>query len=367
MLAEISTMQQVEISKLQRSPIQITLHSAKTIDQIATAAKDPQQREEIAPIKVALFKNSMFVVDGHAIVEGFKLANLTTIQAITYHAKSISEVLALHVKFNQHSPLNPFELIDLINFMIENGKQPEEIRQKLQLREHLTKLVGCHIANQQARNRLKIFVHDLSLRYSNVVIPPYLAELVSKIPEKIQLDVVEQFIAIMNQTLPDRKFAFPGPETLEVYFRQYLKNKEREPVFFRQELAPAGTRTENQTHAKEYSFGPSPEERQEAKEIIGTIPGMAILRVDKPGLYRINMIKNIISPIKQEKNIIVIRGDEGHKVFSLPHNAVEFLEMADDSDASDVSVRTFNTTQLRKFVSKLAARNAKFVLLYTRS
>ncbi|GEM_PF-4213412 len=365
MLTEILTMQQIEISKLQKSPIQITLHSAKTIDQIAVAAKNLRQKDEMVPIKVALFKDMMFIVDGHAIVEGLKLANITTVRAITYHVESITEVLVLHVKFNQHSPLNPFELIDLINFMIENGEPPEEIRQKLQLKEHLTKLIGCHIANQDARNRLKIFAHDLSLRYSNVVIPPYFAELVSKIPEKIQLEVVEQFIAIMNQTMPDRKFAFPGPETLEVYFRQYMKNKEREPVFFRQEVTSAEMLPEKQTRTACLP-DPSLEEKREAKEMIGTIPGMAILRVDKPGLYRVNMIKNIISPIKQEKNLIVIQGDEGHKIFSLPHSAVEFLEMADDSDTLDISVRTFNITQLRKFVSKLSTRNAKFVLIHTR-
>jgi len=357
-LAEVSAIQEVEISKLQRSPIQITLHSSKTIEQIAIAAKNPQQREEIFPIKVALLKNSMFVVDGHAIVEGFKLANLTTIRAIMYHVESVSDVLSLHVKFNQHSPLNPFELIDVINFMLERGEQSEQIRQRLQLREYLTRLIGCQIANQDAKNRLKIFVHDLSLRYSNVVVPPYFAELVSKIPEKIQLEVVEQFIAIMNQTLPDRKFAFPGPETLEVYFRQYLKNKEREPIFFRQEVI--GTQAEKTPTCQS---GPSPKEIQEAREIIGTVPGMAILRVDKPGLYRINMIKNIISPIKEEKNLTVIQGDEGHRVFSLPPSAVEFLEMYDESDVLDVSVRAFSASQLRKFVAKISSKNTKFVVI----
>ncbi|MGI0004407.1 MAG: hypothetical protein ACREAX_03820 [Candidatus Nitrosotenuis sp.] len=349
----------MEICKLQRSPIQVTLHSAKTIEQIAAAARNPQQRDEMLPIKVALFKNSMFVVDGHAVMEGFKLANLSTIRAIMYRVESTSDVLALHVKFNQHSPLNPFELIDLINFMIECGEQPEQIRQRLQLREHLAKLIGCHIANKDAKNRLKIFVHDLSLRYSNIVIPPYFVELVSKVPEKIQLDVVEQFIAIISQTLPDRKFAFPGPETLEVYFRQYLKNKEREPVFFRHEATSSQA---GKTHTK-YSTSPSPKERQEAKEIIGTVPGMAILRVDKPGLYRINMIKNIISPIREEKNLTIIQGDEGRKIFSLPPSAVEFLEIADDSDASDVSVMSFNVPQLRKFVANLSAKNTKFVVM----
>lgn len=365
MLAEISAIQQVEISRLQKSPIQITLRSVKTIEHIAEAAKDPQQREEIAPIKVALLEDTMFIVDGHAIVEGFKLANITTIRAMTYHVESISEVLALHVKFNQHSPLNPFELMELINFMLQKGERPEEIRQKLQLREHLSKLIGCQITNQEARNRLKIFAHDLSLRYSNVVIPPYFAELVSRIPEKIQLEVVEQFIAIMNQTLSDRKFAFPGPETLEVYFRQYLKNRESEPVFFRQEMAHTRN-AGKQTRAKS-QFEPSQEEKQKARELIGTVPGMAILKVDKPGWYRINIAKNTISPIMQEKNLIVIQGDEGRKIFSLPHSATEFLQMTDDSDARDISVKILNASQLKKFVSRLDTQNARFVLLYSRS
>ncbi len=359
MLAEVSAIQEIEISKLQRSPIQITLHSAKTTERIAAAAKDPKLKSEIPPIKVALCQNSMYIVDGHTIVEGFRLAGLNTILAILYHAESLSDVLALHVKFNQHSPLNPFELIDLINYMIECGENPEQIRQRLQLGDHLTRLVGCHIANNEAKNRLKSFAHELSVRYSNAVIPPYFAELVSRIPEKIQLDVVEQFIAIMSHSMSDRKFAFPGPETLDVYFRQYLKNKEREVVFFSQEPTLPVTRT-----ARALSQPIGQEERQKAKDLVGTVPGMAILRVERPGLYRVNMIKKVISPIKDEKGLIVIQGDEGHRIFSLPPRAAEFLRLVDE-DTSDVFVRTFNVPQMKKFASRLTDKKARFVVIFS--
>jgi hypothetical protein len=359
MLAEVSAIQEVEISKLQRSPIQITLHSTKTTERIAAAAKDPKLKAEIPPIKVALCKNSMYIVDGHVIVDGFRLAGLNTILAILYHAESLSDVLALHVKFNQHSPLNPFELIDLINYMIECGESPEQIRQRLQLGDHLTRLVGCHIANNEAKNRLKSFAHELSVRYSNAVIPPYFAELVSRIPEKIQLDVVEQFIAIMSHSMSDRKFAFPGPETLDVYFRQYLKNKEREVVFFSQEPTLPVTRTER---VPPPPIGP--EERQMAKDLVGTVPGMAILRVERPGLYRVNMIKKVISPIKDEKGLIVIQGDEGRRIFSLPPRAAEFLRLVDE-DTSDVFVRTFNVPQMKRFVSRLSDKKARFVVIFS--
>ncbi|MFY9299719.1 MAG: hypothetical protein WAO91_00815 [Candidatus Nitrosotenuis sp.] len=348
------------MSKLQRSPIQITLRSAKTIERIATAAKDPKLKAEFPPIKVALFKNSMYIVDGHTIMEGFRLAGLDTILAMLYQVESLSDVLALHVKFNQHSPLNPFELIDLINYMAERGENPEQIRQRLQLGEHLTRLVGCHIANNEAKNKLKSFAHDLSVRYSNAVIPPYFAELVSRIPEKIQLDVVEQFIAIIGHAMSDRKFAFPGPETLDVYFRQYLKNKEREPVFFRQEPTPPTTKTARAPPPQPIG----PEERRKAKDLVGTVSGMAILKVDRPGLYRVNMIKKIISPIKDEKGLTVIQGDEGCRIFSLPPRAAEFLRLVDD-DTSDVFVRTFNVLQMKRFVSRLSDKKARFVVIFS--
>lgn len=359
MLAESSAVQVVEISKLQKSPIQITLRSAKTIERIATVVKDPKLKAGFPPVKVALFKNSMYIVDGHAIMEGFRLAGLNTVLAMLYHAESLSDVLALHVKFNQHSPLNPFELIDLINYMIKCGENPEQIRQRLQLGDHLTRLVGCHIANNEAKNRLKSFAHDLSVRYSNAVIPPYFAELVSRVPEKIQLDVVEQFIAIMGHAMSDRKFAFPGPETLDVYFRQYLKNKEREAVFFSQEPALPVTRT---VRAPSPPIGP--EEIQRAKDLVGSVPGMAILRVDRPGLYRVNMIKKIISPIKDEKGLIVIQGDDGRRIFSLPPRAAEFLRLVDE-DTSDVFVRTFNVQQMKRFVSRLSDKKARFVVIFS--
>ncbi|MFN3655036.1 MAG: hypothetical protein ACK4TO_06885 [Candidatus Nitrosotenuis sp.] len=349
-------LRQLRISLLQRSPIRVTLHSAKMIERIAAIARDPTERGRFSPIKVAALKDSMFIVDGHAIVEGLRSASVDTVDAFVHQVESIDEVLALHLRSNHHSPLNPFKIIDVINFMLERGEQPIHIVRKLQLGEHLTKLVGCRIIDQQAKNRLEDFIERLSLRYSNVVIPPYFAELVCKLPQKIQLDVVEQFIAIIDTTLPDRKFAFPGPETLEIYFKQYLKNKEREPIFFREELRDEST-------LKTVRSITLTEKEKEQVNAIGAVPGMALLKVEKPGLYRINMIKKIISPIRDEKEFTVIEGDEGKKIFVLPQNATEFLDITDESDVPEVSVRTFTALQLKKFASKLSSKKGRFVVV----
>lgn len=356
MLLEAPQLRQLKISSLRSSPIRVTLHSAKMIEQIASMARDPAERRCFSPIKVAVLNDSMFVVDGHAIMEGFRAAGVDTIDAFVHQAESIDEVLALHLRSNHHSPLNPFKIIDVINFMLERGEQPIHIVRKLQLGEHLTKLVGCRIINLQAKNRLEDFIERLSSLYSNVVIPPYFAELVCKLPQNIQLDVVEQFIAIMDTTLPDRKFAFPGPETLEIYFKQYLKNKEREPIFFREEV-------QNETVQKATRNIILTEKEKEQAKAIGAVPGIALLKVEKPGLYRVNMIKKIISPIRDEKEFTVIEGDEGKKIFALPQNAAEFLEISDESDVPKVSVMTFTALQLKKFASKLPSKKDRFVVV----
>lgn len=356
MLVQTPMLRQLRITLLQRSPICVTLHSAKMIERIAAMACDPTERGRFSPIKVAALKDSLFIVDGHARVEGLRMAGVDAVDAFVHQAESIDEVLALHLRSNHHSPLNPFKIIDVINFMLERGEHPIHIVRKLQLGEHLTKLVGCRIIDQQAKNRLEDFIERLSLRYSNVVIPPYFAELVCKLPQKIQLDVVEQFIAIMDTTLPDRKFAFPGPETLEIYFKQYLKNKEREPVFFREEF-------QDELTLKTVRDITLTEKEKEQANAIGAVPGMALLKVEKPGLYRINMIKKIISPIRDEKEFTVIEGDDGKKIFALPQNAAEFLDITDESDVPEVSVRTFTTLQLKKFASKLSSKKERFVVV----
>ncbi|MEO9310378.1 MAG: hypothetical protein ABI337_08835 [Nitrososphaera sp.] len=356
MLVETPMLRQLKISSLKRVPIQVTLHSVKTIERIAAMAREPTERRCFSPIKVATLKDSMFIVDGHAIVEGFKAAGVDTIDAFIYQADSIDEILALHLRANHHSPLNPFKIIDVINFMLGNGEHPINIVRKLQLGEHLTKLIGCRIMDQQAKIRLECFIEKLSLRYSNVVIPPYFAELVCKLPQRIQLDVVEQFIAIMDNTLPDRKFAFPGPETLEIYFKQYLKNKEREPIFFKEEF-------QDGTALKTTRCVTLTEKEKEQASAIGTVPGMALLKVEKPGLYRVNMIKKIISPIRDEKEFTIIEGDDGKKIFALPQNSTKFLEISDESDASQISVKTFTTLQLKRFASKLSGKKDRFVVV----
>ncbi|HWP78819.1 MAG TPA: hypothetical protein VNL34_04125 [Candidatus Nitrosotenuis sp.] len=362
MLAETTTIHQVPISKLQNSPIQVTLHSAKTIERIATIAKDPIQREWFAPIKIAILKDELFLVDGHAIVEGFKLAGIETVNAVMHQAESITEILALHLKSNQHSPLNPFRIIEMINFLLEDGQLPEQIVQKLQLGEHLTKLIGCRLLNQEAKNRLENFIHELSARYSNVVIPPYFAELVCKVPPKIQLEVVEQFIAIMDLTLPDRKFAFPGPETLEVYFRQYLKNKEREPIFFKEETQ---NKKQTKNSAKTICIDDLTPKEKEYANSIGTVPGMALLKVERPGWYRVNLVKKSITQIRDEGDFTVIEGEEGKKIFMLPQSAVEFLEISDESDASNVIVNNLTVNQLKKFAAKISSKKDRFVVIWS--
>lgn len=361
MLVESTPLHSLSTSTLLRSPIQVTLHSTKMIEHIAYMARDPDERRRFAPIKVAMLKDSMYIVDGHAIVEGFRLAGVDTINAVVHKVESIDDVLALHLRSNHHSPLNPFKIIDVINFMLERGEHPSQIAQKLQLGEHLTKLIGCRIISQEAKNRLDEFVEDLSSRYSNVVVPPYFAELVCKLPQKIQLEVVEQFIAIMDTTLPDRKFAFPGPETLEVYFRQYLKNKEREPVFFKEESQNGFNPPAKTSHGITLTA----KEREQANAI-GTVPGMALLKVEKPGLYRVNLIKKIIAPIRDEKEFTIIEGDEGKKIFALPQHAAKFLDI-DESNVPEVMVKTFTVAQLKKFASKLSAKKDRFVVVWCRS
>jgi hypothetical protein len=360
MLVEPAPLHPLATSTLQSSPIRVTLHSAKMVKRIVTMARDPVQRGQFAPVKVAVLKDSMFIVDGHAMVEGCRLAGVDTVNALVHKVESIDDVLALHLKSNYHSPLNPFKIIDVINFMLERGEHPSQIVQKLQLGEHLTKLIGCRIINREAKIKLDDFIEKLSSKYSNVVIPPYFAELVCKLPQKIQSEVVEQFIAIMDTTLPDRKFAFPGPETLEIYFKQYLKNKEREPVFFREETQNAASSAKTS-----HSVALTAKEMEYAN-IIGAVPGMALLKVEKPGLYRVNLIKKIISPIRDEKEFTVIEGDEGKKIFALPKNASEFLDI-DESDVTEVAVKTFTTTQLKKFAAKMSGKKDRFVVVWSRS
>ncbi|HXG73600.1 MAG TPA: hypothetical protein VNK44_02100 [Candidatus Nitrosotenuis sp.] len=341
---------------MQGSPIRVTLHSVKTIERIAATARNPAERKLLGPIKVAALKDSMFIVDGHAIVEGFRAAGIDTIDALVHQVKSIDEVLALHLRSNYHSALNPFKIIDVINFMLENGETPIDIVRKLQLGDNLTKLVGCRIIDQRAKNLLEDFIDRLSSRYSNAVIPPYFAELVCKLPQRIQFEVVEQFIAIIDITLPDRKFAFPGPETLEIYFKQYLKNKEREPVFFKEEF-------QDRAALKTVRCVALTEKEKECADGIVTVPGMALLKVEKPGLYRVNMIKKIISPIRDEKEFTIIEGDEGKKIFALPKNAVEFLEISDELDLAKVSVRTLTAMQLKRFATNISNKRDRFVVV----
>lgn len=352
--------QQVRLSELQNAPIQITLHSSKSLRKITDAIA--KNEKDFGPIKVASFEGKLYVIDGHAIVEGFRSAKLQTIHAVIYHVNSINDVLSLHVRLNQHSPLNPFKLIELIEFMQESGMQPAEIIQKLNLSDHLVRLVGCKISSTKAKLRLEEFIDQLATKYSNVVIPPYFVELLCKIPEKIQLNVVEQFIAIMDLTMSDRKFAFPGPETLDVYFRQYLKNKERDPIFFAHEVQRKDSKNAARHTACEKV---SKTDLKEARKIIGTITGMAMLKVKKPGLYRVDMVNKTITPIYTKDNFIVIQGDDGKKIFSLPQNAVDFLDIKDEEDAKDITVKLFSAEQLKKFVANLPSTDKRYVVFYT--
>lgn len=405
-MASPSAIQQqiVQISELYPCPIQITIHTAKKIDSITkTARSDP---ESIPVISIAVFGNKKYVIDGGARILGLKNALIREFKANIYQVSSLEEVVVLHVRLNQTSPVNPLKVIELVKFF--EGLTINEIAKLCWLSEsHVRMLESCRDLANEACERLQSIQGDLSKTLAEVIMPPYVLETVCKIRSKDKQVKAVDMLEISLKQLSSKKFSFPTHKYLEGLFEPLYDKPQRDPVSFIEQIddiEETGSVEKQESRPHSFVTKHSMEEKERIKEILGNVPHQTILDINigedmireleslksivmklpteernifnekleeikknsTRKRFRLDMKKNIVAPVDEKNGVIIIQGDSGKKTcFVLPEH-VEFLDIQNGSKIqARMITKSAQITKLAKLAEKVENKESLRVLVFS--
>jgi hypothetical protein len=399
----VSQQQLVQISELHPCPVQITIHTAKKVDSITKTAKS--NPESIPALSIAVFNNKKYVADGSARVLGLKNAALKEFKATFYQVNSLEEVVVLHVRLNQTSPLNPLKIIELAKFF--DDMSISEISKMCWLSESYVRMLeNCRNLASDAHERLQSIQNELIKTLAEVMMPPYVLEAICKIQSKNNHIKAVDMLEVSLKQLSSKKFSFPTHKYLEGLFEPLYDKPQREPASFIEEIddIERETKSSRKQEAKPYSIVTkySAKEKEKIKKILGNVPHQTILDIEVGDeivkkleslkniiiklpreqrnlfnekleeikkntvrkRFRVDIKKNTVAPIDEKNGVIVIQGESGKKsCFMLPEHT-EFLDIQNGAKIHvKMITKSVQITKLAKLAEEIEAKESLRVLV----
>lgn len=399
----VSQQQIVQISELHPCPVQITIHTAKKIDSITKTAKS--NPELIPALSVAIFNNKKYVVDGGARILGLKNTSVKEFRANFYQVNSLEEIVVLHVRLNQTSPINPLKIIDLVKFF--EGMSVNEIAKMCWLSESYVRMLeNCRNLANDAHEKLQSIQNELAKTITEVIMPPYVLETICKIRSKDMHIKAVYMLEVSLKQLSSKKFSFPTHKYLEGLFEPLYDKPQREPVSFNEEIddIEKENKTSKKQETKPYSIVTkySTEEKEKNKKILGDVPHQTILDItlgdevmkkleslknivaklpkEQRNLFnekldeikknsvrkkfRLDMKKNIIAPINEKNGVIVIQGDAGKKAYFILPEYTDFLDIQNGMKVhAKMITKSVQIRRLVKLAEKLETKESLRILV----
>jgi hypothetical protein len=322
----------INLSELESCPIRLSIHSIKKIRQLEKAAKnDPHQ---LPPLEIAILPNNKkYIIKRHSVFEALKRAGINEFKANFHTVKSLTDVVILHARMSQSSPINPLSILDLRDYLIKDGFNVANIASICCLDPSYEKLLSC-VLSPDAKNQLLRFLDLLSQKLSRVVIPSYVIEIISKKSQDIQTKIIKTVInAITDDAiLNDRDFVFPNPEQIRIYTDFYKNPQERNTVLFERVDYEENSLSDIQNNRKQNSTHISIDKKKEIDSILGNVPHMALMDLGNKK-YRLDWKNKTFAEINERENneFIIIRDSfQLQKLYALSSDQLKFLRLSDE-------------------------------------
>lgn len=354
----------VDLVELEHCPIKLTIHTARKIAQLEKIAKNDLSL--LPPLEVAILQNNKkYIVKGHSIFEALNRLGISRYRANLHSVKNLLDVVVLHARMSQASPVNPLAILDLRDFLVRNGVDSSNITKVCCLDPSYEKLLSC-VLSSEAKNQLALFLDSLSLKLSRVSMPSYVVEMISKKPLAIQADIVKSIFESINDDaiINDKDFVFPNPDQIRLYAEFYKKPEERNVIIFEEE-----TNDDNKSfkRATKYHAAVSSKKKKDVDAIIGNVSHVAIMDLGKKK-YRIDWKNKTFAEINEKENngFIIIRNvTQLQRLCALSIEQMKFLELSEESIPHFKTIVT--SKQLRMLADKIdTVSRFRGILIYNK-
>lgn len=342
----------VKLEELEPCPVRLIIHSTKKISHLEKTAKiDPNL---LPPLEVAILKNKKYLVKRHSVFEALQRVGKTEFKANIHNVKNIVQVIILHSKMSQNSPMNPLAVLEMRDYLMQNGLQVADILDLCSLDPTYINLLKCDLS-PQAKSKLSLLADMLSLRLNRVEIPPYVIEMISRRPKDVQEEIVNRICCDIGdeKSISDKDFVFPNPGQIRLYMEISKKPEERNALIFRREEV---SDVEQQKTRIPYSI--SKTKQKEANAIIGNIPYMALMEINDRK-FRLDWKSKTFTEIKEQDNefIVIKDGRQLKKFLTFSDEQLKFLNLDEEQNVYFNNITT--SKQLKKLAVKIG-NNSEF-------
>jgi len=342
----------VNLAELEQCPIRLTIHTAKKIAQLEKIAKHDVNL--LPALEVAVLQNNKkYIVKGHSVFKALQRARISHFNANFHPAKNLIDVVTLHARMSQSSPVNPLSILDLRDYLLRNGMDVRNIAKVCCLDPAYEKLLFC-VLSHEAKNQLVLFLDFLTVKLSRVSMPSYVIEMISKKPLEIQADIIKSIFESINDdtVINDKDFVFPNPDQIRLYAELYKKPEERNVMVFEEEIDD-DSKSSKYNKTRSHSVDVTDKKKKEATAIIGTASHMAIMDLGKKK-YRIDWKNKTFAEINEKENnkfIIIRDATQLKKVYALSIEQTTFLKLSEETLPSFKKITT--SKQLYAFADKI--------------
>gem|GEM_PF-4456159 len=315
------------MKELEPCPIKLTINSAKKILEIEKIAKTSIQL--LPPLEIAVLKNGKkYLLKGHSICEALKKIGQIKFKANMHFVSSVIEVITLHARMSQTNPINPLAIIDMKNYLANNGFSMNKIIESCLLDPGYVSLLKCDLSSE-ARQKLSLLIDTLAIKLNRVEIPVYMIEMISKRPLEIQGEIVDrirQFIGD-EKTLSQKDFIFPNQGQIKLYTEISKKPEKRNVLIFRrEEHLNINKIQQNKTMLESRNI-----KKEEIDNLLGNSEHLALMEIGNKK-FRLDWKTKTFSEIKEFKNefIVIQNSYQLRKILTLTEKQIKFLNLTDE-------------------------------------
>lgn len=338
----------LKLEDLKPSPIKLTINSVKKITELEKIAR--MSIASLPPIEVAILENGKkYIVKGHSVFEVLQKTGHTHFRANIHHVKDVSDAVILHARMTQFNPINPLAILEMRDYLMNNGLSFNDIITNCLLDPAYVNLLKCDLS-PQAKDKLSLLIDMLSLKLSRVEIPTYLIEMISRRPKEIQEEIVDRIRQYIGdeKTISDRDFIFPNQAQIKLYTEITKKPERRNILIFKKE--------EDSTDGKESKRKGTTKNTNKLKDdmdvLIADLPHLALMEING-NKFRLNWKTKTFTKINDWKNEFILMQDDQQlkKIFTLTQKQLEFLNLTEGQRPYFCKIDTAN--QLRTLADRM--------------
>lgn len=355
----------VKLADLEQCPVRLTIHSAKKIARLEKIAET--SADLLPPLEVAVLENKKkYVVKRHSVFEILRRIGKTEFKANIHFVKNLTDVVILHARMSQASPVNPLAVLDMRDYLVSNGFAVSNIADVCVLDPAYASLLKCDLS-PKARSKLSLLIDMLSLRIGRVEMPVYMVEMISKRPKETQEEIVDRIHQYIGdeKTLSEKDFAFPNQAQIRLYTEISKKPEKRNVLIFRKEESAGRVKSRRKSRAA--SVDKNETSQKEAEAIIGNVPHLALLEVENRK-FRIDWKAKTFSEVREYGDDFIIIQDNHRlkSILALSQKQVEFLDLG-EQEKPEFHKMT-DARQLRQLASKIKDRRGfRAILIFNKT